>query len=80
MLFLHLQHIKNIGIEIMDTPFSEKKLLIWELRRLSCKMKGNYFPILALHEIPGAHQFRASFVVFSGVISGNACIIWFDVI
>lgn len=28
MLFLHLQHIKNIGTEIMDTPFSEKKLLL----------------------------------------------------
>lgn len=43
MLFLHLQHIKNIGTEIMDTPFYEKKLLIWELRRLSCKFEGKLF-------------------------------------
>lgn len=43
MLFLHLQHIKNIGIEMMDNPFSEKKLLIWELRRLSCKCEGKLF-------------------------------------
>lgn len=35
--------LKNIGIEIMDTPFSEKKLLIWELRRLSCKFEGKLF-------------------------------------
>lgn len=27
MLFLHLQHIKNIGTEIMDTPFYEKKII-----------------------------------------------------
>lgn len=43
MLFLHLQHIKNIGTEIMDTLFYEKKLLIWELRRLSCKFEGKLF-------------------------------------